>query len=154
MNTTVSHSTFFALINQLPRMNKEDVVWEYSGMLTTSLSEFYNTNTVGYNQMITDLRRLVNDHNAAKSRAKYLSEAEEKQVKKLRSGILTRLQKYGVDTTDWDKVNAFMKQPKIAGKLLYEMTIPEMEALTRKLQSILKKEEALKEEHNRLAHCN
>ncbi|MTK53322.1 hypothetical protein [Paludibacter sp.] len=154
MKATVSHSVFFALINQLPRMNKEDVVWEYSGMLTTSLSEFYNTNKAGYDKMIYDLKRLVNDQKEAKNRAVAMSEAEEKRIKKLRSGILKRLQKYGVDTTDWNKVNAFMKQPKIAGKLLYEMTIPEMETLTKKLESILKKEEAVKEEHNRLAHWN
>jgi hypothetical protein len=135
-------------------MNKEDVVWEYSGMLTTSLSEFYKTNIVGYNRMVTDLKRLVNDHKTAQSSTKFISDDEEKRIKKLRSGILKRLQKYGIDTTDWDKVNAFMKQPKIAGKLLYEMTIPEMEALTRKLQSILQKQDAIKEELNRLALCN
>lgn len=62
------------------------------------------------------------------------------RTKKLRSQILVKLQKHGVDTTDWSKVNQFLENPRIAGKRLYNMTHDEMQALIRKLGSILDKD--------------
>ena len=62
------------------------------------------------------------------------------ETKKLRSGILKKLQLHGVDTTDWTCVNHFLENPKIAGKRLYSMTHEEMHDLIKKLGSILRKD--------------
>jgi hypothetical protein len=55
----------------------------------------------------------------------------------------------GVDTQDWNAVNAFMLDKRIAGKHLYELSIPELTSLQRKLHAVaenikLKKEEEIK----------
>jgi hypothetical protein len=63
------------------------------------------------------------------------------EVRKLRSVVLTCLQKLGVYNTpeDWDAVNNYLMSPKIAGKLLYQMNEEEIRILIRKLNSILAK---------------
>jgi hypothetical protein len=74
----------------------------------------------------------------------------ELDIRRLRSAVLHRIQKYGVDTTDWSKVNAFMRQPRIAGKTLGEMTADELRAFIPKMQSILAKQAAKRREAEQL----
>jgi thiamine pyrophosphate-dependent acetolactate synthase large subunit-like protein len=146
MKTKVSHAQFFALLAQMPGADKEDLVWEYSHTVTNSLSEFYNKNPNGYAQMITDMQRIVDKMKPQTN--------EQAELKRLRSAILHRLQKHGIDTTDWKRVNAFMRQPRIAGKTLGEMTISELQALIPKLQSILQKDKDHQDYINFLAQHN
>ena len=56
-----------------------------------------------------------------------------------RSVVLKLLQKYGVDTTDWDRVNAFCRDPRIAGKVFALLSIAELEQLSVKLRVKLRK---------------
>ena len=67
------------------------------------------------------------------------AELEKKAMKRMRSAVLKRLQQIGIDTTDWDKVNAFLSSKKIAGKPLYNLGYDELQALIPKLESIKKK---------------
>ncbi len=78
----------------------------------------------------------------------------ERNIKSKRSAILKRLQKHGIDTTDWRKVNAFLEQPRIAGKRLYEMSIEEMQNFIRKMESILKKDKEQQEKMKQLTLFN
>lgn len=64
----------------------------------------------------------------------------ERAVKRQRSGVLKRLQKLGIDTTNWTNVNTFLCDPRIAGKSLYELSGDELQSLIPKLESILKKQ--------------
>ena len=73
----------------------------------------------------------------------------EKSLKSQRSAVLKRLQRIGVDTTNWDNVNAFLKSPRIAGKPLYELDSDELSALIPKLESILKKQRNENENENK-----
>lgn len=143
------HSRFYGLIAQLPHANKEDLIWEYSHTVTTSLSEFYQRMPKDYARMINDLQKMVD---SMKERKK--PEENTAELKRLRSAILHRLQKHGVDTTDWTKVNAFMSQPRIVGKTLGRMSIEEMKALIPKLENILKKDKVKQAELNQLTLCN
>lgn len=70
------------------------------------------------------------------------SDAVPETTRKLRSQVLTLLQKLGVYATndDWHSVNRYLMNPRIAGKLLYQMNDTEMKALTRKLRAIIAKE--------------
>ncbi len=138
------HDKFFSLLSQMPGASKEDMVWQYSGMLTTSLREFYAKKPEEYKRMVADL--------AIKAASKRAS--RDQDVKKLRSAILKRIQQHGVDTTRWENINAFMQQPRIAGKLLFEMTVPEMKALIPKLEAILRKDAALRAKEAHLTECN
>jgi hypothetical protein len=147
MNTTKSHSRFYVLLKLLPYSKKEDMVWQYSGMATDSLSEFYARNPQGYSRMIAEMQQLVN-------KMEIPSTPNQSSIKMLRSAILHRLQKHGVDTTNWDKVNRFMENPRIAGKRLYNMSEAEMRAFIPKMQSILAKDKVNEEQIERLASMN
>lgn len=63
-----------------------------------------------------------------------------KAMKRMRSAVLKRLQQIGIDTTDWDNVNAYLGSSRIAGKPLYELTYEELQALIPKLESIKRKQ--------------
>lgn len=58
------------------------------------------------------------------------------EVKKARSRALHQIQKYGIDTTDWDAVNQFTRQPRIMGKDFYYLDVEELENLTKKMRAI------------------
>ncbi|OFX62675.1 MAG: hypothetical protein A2066_18750 [Bacteroidetes bacterium GWB2_41_8] len=152
--STNPHARFFGLLKQLPHQSKEDLVWQYSNMLTTSLSEFASKRPEAYTTMIRDLERTVNKMEEPKQPQKPSVKTTSAITKKLRSGILTRLQKHGVDTTSWAKVNSFMENPRIAGQKLYEMTDQEMIDFIPKLVCILKKDKQRQEETERLTLMN
>jgi len=151
MNTLSVHARFFALLKRIPYQTKNELVWQYSNMLTESLSEFYEQDPKGYAAMISDMQRLVNRMDKKPEPAE---KSDERTIKKLRSAILYRLQKHGVDTTNWSRVNAFMENRRIAGKRLYDMDEDEMRVFIRKLESILKKDQEHEEEVNRLTRMN
>lgn len=142
---TNPHEQFFMLLEKLPGAEKESLVWQYSGMLTTSLREFLRLMPEEYKRMIADLQVKINNQNKP---------VPDTEIKKLRSSILHRLQKHGVDTTNWACVNIFLQQPRIAGKRLYEMTAPEMELLIRKLESILAKDEEIRSKEIKISESN
>lgn len=66
-------------------------------------------------------------------------------VRRLRSHCLDLMNRLGIyhNNEDWSRVNDFMMNPKIAGKLLYQLNATELETLRRKLNSILDKESKL-----------
>lgn len=78
------------------------------------------------------------------------------EERKLRATVLTLLQKLGVYATndDWDRVNQYLIQPRIAGKLLYQMHPDEMRSLIRKLHSIIAKKERNIEDEKRKMTLN
>ena len=120
--TRTNHSRFFALLKQMPHVTKEDIVYEWSGGGTTSLSEFAAMCPSLYQEMLTAMDNLVNDTET---------------IRKARSGVLHLLQKIGINTADWKAVNAYLESPKIAGKRLSELHLSELHQLRRKLESIL-----------------
>ncbi|MEL3904429.1 MAG: hypothetical protein P1P63_04890 [Treponemataceae bacterium] len=149
---------FYVLLAQMPGVDKEDLVWQYSGLLTTSLREFHERKPYEYVRMINDMQRTIDEMNANKPRATPSKRAAQPEstaeLKRLRSAILHRLQKHGIDTTDWNRVNAFMRQPRIAGKTLGEMSIDELKAFIPKMQSILSKDKEIRDEYERMARMN
>lgn len=134
---------FYALLAQMPNADKEDLIWQFSNMATISLKEFYAKQPENYKRMIAAMQAEVNKQNG-----------QNVEVKQLRSAILNRLQRYGVDTTSWARVNQFLQQPRIAGKRLYEMSIGEMRDLIPKLEMILQKAEKAKEKELELTIKN
>ena len=123
---------FYALFNRLPCGGdredlKETLVSSYTNGRTTSLREMSEAE---YKTMCAALEQKVNPN----ARALYIQER-----KRRRSSALHQLQLYGVDTTDWNKVNAFCEQPRIAGKPFRDLDCEELEALTRKMRAIIRK---------------
>jgi len=60
-------------------------------------------------------------------------------LRKARSGVLHHLQIYGIDTTDWNRVNAFCQDPRIAGKPFRALDVDELNALNAKIRIIIRK---------------
>ena len=60
---------------------------------------------------------------------------------RLRSETLTLLNRLGLiaNGSDWTMINDFLMNPKISGKLLYQMDEPELVTLGKKLHSIISK---------------
>lgn len=61
------------------------------------------------------------------------------EMKKERSVCLRLMQKIGVDTSDWARVNNFCEHPRIAGKAFARLSVKELEALEVKLRAIKRK---------------
>lgn len=78
------------------------------------------------------------------------------RTRTLRSDVMVTLDRLGVyvDNGDWQRVNAFLMQPRIAGKLLYQMSDDELLALNRKLRAMLAKKAEQDTEINRLKLLN
>ena len=133
------HSQFFTLLGSMPGADKDELVWKYSNMLTTSLAEFYEKQPGAYRLMIRDMQRIISQSAKPDDKTKLIIDRE---LKRRRSAILHRLQKMGIDTTNWSTVNKFMRNPRIAGKTLGEMDTDEMDLLILKLEAIMRKDEA------------
>lgn len=151
--TKTSFAHFYVLLAQMPGVDKEGLVWQYSGLLTTSLREFHERNPMGYIRMISDMQHTIDAMNKRTPKKPAIDE-KTAELKRLRSAVLHRLQKHGIDTTDWNRVNAFMRQPRIAGKTLGEMSIDELKAFIPKIESILAKDKVVREEYERMARMN
>jgi hypothetical protein len=76
--------------------------------------------------------------------------------RKLRSQVMVLLTRYGVyeSQDDWHKVNKFLMNPRIAGKLLFQMSETETQALIRKLHSMCDAQEKKKNEVKRQMMMN
>ena len=61
------------------------------------------------------------------------------ELRKERSATLKLMQKAGIDTTDWNRVNEFCNNPRIAGKPFVQVSTAELEQLAIKLRAIQRK---------------
>lgn len=117
-----NYAALYALLKQMPGIDKESLVLQWTGGRTSSLREM---TTLEYNTMIRELRSQVEDLDAKR---------------KARSAVLRQMQLYGIDTTNWEVVDRFCQSPKIAGKRFNRLTLSELQTLRRKLLSIRRKE--------------
>ena len=106
-----NYARFYTLLKLLPGADKETLVAQYTDGRTTSLRE---TTPQEYDQM-------------------------RRQLRCRRSEVLKLMQQLGIDTTDWNRVDAFCKDVRIAGKAFRHISIDELEALAVKLRIIERK---------------
>lgn len=128
-----NYAAFYALLKSMPGASKEDLVLQWTNGRTASLKEMSERE---YTLMIRQLRQQVEN-------------LEEK--KKARSAVLKQFQLYGIDTTDWDAVDRFCANPRIAGKAFRYLTIAELKTLRVKMLSIRNKAELKGYEQRRAA---
>lgn len=128
-----NYAAFYALLKSMPGASKEDLVLQWTNGRTSSLKEMSERE---YSLMIRQLRQQVEN-------------LEEK--KKARSAVLKQFQLYGIDTTDWDAVDRFCCNARIAGKPFRYLTIPELKTLRVKMLSIRNKAELKVYEQRRAA---
>ena len=131
MEKGFNYARFYTLLKKLPGADKETLVEQYTNGRTTHLHE---TTQQEYNTMCNDMQRVVGYDE--------FMEGIRRQLRRKRSICLKLMQQLGIDTTDWDRVNAFCQDARIAGKLFRHISIDELEELAVKLWAIKRKKEA------------
>lgn len=120
-----NYHRFYASLNRLPGGNTEDVketlVSSFTDGRTTHLREMTQKE---YNSMCDSLEERT---------------GWKDQLKKKRSLCLKLMQKAGIDTTDWQRINDFCRNPKIAGKVFALLGLEDLDALQVKLRAIMSK---------------
>lgn len=116
-----NYSRFFGLLAKLPVHNsgvKEEYVSQYTGGRTSSLRDMTREE---YDRMCDALDGSL---------------SQKSLLRTARSKALYIMQRLGIDTTDWTRINAFCADKRIAGKLFYHLSVDELDALAVKLRSI------------------
>lgn len=114
---------FYSAIRQMNPVGDRDevkgqIVWQYTNGRTDSLREMTREE---YNRCCADLER---------------KSGLRETLRKERSATLRLMQKAGIDTSDWNRVNVFCRDPRIAGKEFARLTTDEHPRLRRKLRAI------------------
>lgn len=107
---------------------KADLVRQYTNGRTTSLKEMTDKE---YDAMCDGMQTRDNGYKAR--------EIAQKELRRKRSDVLHQLQVMGIDTTDWDRVNAYCMNPRISGKEFRKLTTEELGQLYIKLRIIQRK---------------
>ena len=114
MGKISNYHRFYASLNRLPGGNTEDMketlVSSFTDGRTTSLKEMTQKE---YNAMCASLEERT---------------GWKEQLKKKRSLCLKLMQKAGIDTTDWQRINDFCRNPKIAGKEFAQLGVKDLDA--------------------------
>ncbi|WP_295990538.1 hypothetical protein [uncultured Alistipes sp.] len=132
MNKPRSYSRFYALLKRMPGDReelKQTLVGRFTAGRTTSLREM---RLEEYDAMCRALEAEI-------AHPGITTDEAQAEVKRHRSSVLRRMQKLGIDTTDWNAVDAFCLSPRIAEKRFCQLSIEELRALIPKLEAILRK---------------
>lgn len=131
MEKGFNYARFYTLLKKLPSADKETLVEQYTNGRTVHL---HRTTMQEYNKMCNDMEQVA----GYDERMHRMHEA----LRKARSGALHQMQLYGIDTADWTRVNAFCRNPRIAGKEFRELDVEELNALNTKMRTIIRKQKS------------
>ena len=121
------YSRFYALLKQNPMLEKDEIVSQFTNGRTTHVSQMSR-------QEFIRMCDALQFGSPTEQRARELS------LKRARSAALLRIGRLGIPTIDnWDGINAFVANPKIAGKKFYDLGVDELNSLVRKLESIIRR---------------
>lgn len=101
---------------------KKELVSEYTGGRTESLTEM---DFGEYDRMVKAMENMFGRSD------------EEMAMKKKRRGLLLAMQKLGICTAEWSVVDRFCMRPQIAGKRFKELTMDELDRVTRQVYKII-----------------
>ena len=135
MKKIKNFSRFYALAKNIPGDReelKENLVRAFTNGRTISLREM---SPEEYNRMCDSLQ---GSQSASPLSQKDFTAA----IKKKRSAVLVRMQKLGVDTSDWAAVDEFCLNPRIAGKEFRPISLEGLGKLVKKLEAISAKPKA------------
>ena len=126
-----NYSRFYALLKKLPGDREEikrQLVLQYTCNRTDSLKEVTYKE---YKDICERMQEMVTSAG--------LGNATREELRHCRSVCLRLMQKLGIDTTDWNRVNAFCLDGRIAGKVFRDLTTDDLWNLSVKLRSIERK---------------
>lgn len=121
-----NYGRFYSAVRKIrhqgdPEEFRRQLVLEYSGGRTESLREM---DWKGYVRLCEALEGMTGGRDL---------------LRRSRSAVLRLMQQLGVDTTDWGKVNGFCSQARIAGKPFAELSVGELDALSKRLRAMKRK---------------
>ena len=120
------YSRFYALLKQNPMADKEELVSQFTGGRTTHVSQMRQDEFIALCDAL--------QYGSPGER-----KAQELALKRARSAALLRVGRLGINTIDnWEGINSFVASPKIAGKRFYDLSVDELNSLTRKLEMIIR----------------
>ena len=128
MGAERNNTRFYGLLKRLPGADKETLVEQFTGGRTIHLHLMAE---VEYDAMCRQMEQIAGYDERRRRQYDIL--------RKARSGVLHQMQLYGIDTTDWNRVNAFCQDRRIAGKQFRELDTEELNALNTKLRMIIRK---------------
>ena len=130
----MNYARFYTLLNEIPTSDrdalKRNLVMQYTGGRTDSLREMEPQE---YEGLCRQLERC--------SRSAAIRREQREQLRRKRSEVLHLMQRMGVNTACWDTVNAFCRQPRIAGKEFRDLDIEELDETKRRLWAMMRKRE-------------
>lgn len=85
------------------------------------------------------LREMTRGEYGALCKALEEMDGRREELRKARSTALRLMQRLGIDTTDWRRINIFCRQARIAGKPFGRLSVAELEELTVRLRAIGRK---------------
>nr|DAY31600.1 MAG TPA: Protein of unknown function (DUF1018) [Caudoviricetes sp.] len=119
---------FYALLKKMPGADKQLLVHQHTHGRTDSLRELTSAE---YRALCDDMERATGYDEVRR--------ALRDELRTRRSIVLKLMQQLDIDTTDWDRVDAFCLNPRITGKLFCKLNIEELVALATKLRVIQRK---------------
>lgn len=132
-NAIDNYAAFYSLLNRMPTSDREglkqNIVLQYTEGRTSSLRDMTPEE---YLAAVAGMRKLV----LPTERERFIMER-----KKKRSAVLHQMQLLGVDTANWERVNSFCRDSRIAGKEFRELDCEELDALLVKIRTIRRKRE-------------
>jgi hypothetical protein len=128
MEKPTNYAAFYSLLLRLPHYDKEElkknIVLQYTAGRTESLREM---STAEYAAALEGIKKAAAPNIARQ------------ELRNRRSAVLCQMQLMGINTADWDAVDAFCLDKRIAGKRFCELDGGELEALQVKLRAIRRK---------------
>lgn len=126
-----SYSRFYGLLKKLsiPTDERVGLIRQFTKGRTLSLREM---SEVEYKTMCDALEDTLS--------GKVNRELEYMNLKKKRSAVLHQMQKMGINTADWEVVNKYCQEPRIAGKVFRDLKAEDLDTLLIKLIMIHRKE--------------
>lgn len=128
MEAIESYGRFYATLKRLPGADKDTLVEQYTNGRTTHLRLMEPGE---YERMCRDMERVAGYDERR--------EAYRSSLKRARSGALHQMQLWGVDTADWERVNAFCSDRRIAGKDFRSLDVDELNKLNTKIRMMIRK---------------
>ena len=123
MESKNDYKRFWALLREMPGAEKDEIVLQFTGGRTTHL---HLMRADEYRRMLGMMDGIVRHD-------------RREELRKRRRICLKLLQEIGVDTADWNRVNTFTQNARIAGRAFGEIPAEGLKALAVKLRAILRK---------------
>ena len=131
-NKPTSYARFYALLRQMQgdrEQIKETLILQFTKGRTTSLREMQKDE---YEAMCRAMEAEIEHPGLS-------TEEFRREQKRLRSAVLHRMQRLGVDTSDWDVVDAFCLSNRIARKEFARLSLAELRVMVSKLEAMGRK---------------